>query len=88
MVKTLAVYSNGASSQQSVTEVINLTKDEAARLFNEGKTDGLPVYTVNIPESGQFTVERNWDGTDSAEYWIAYLETLSVQPLTQTLIGN
>jgi hypothetical protein len=83
MAKTLAVYTTG-----TFNEVKSLTQAKITELFNEGKTDGLPIYTADVPETGQYTVERNWVNVPSAEYWIAYCETLSILPLTQTLIND
>lgn len=83
MANTLAVYPT-----ETLNEVKTLTQAKITELFNLGKTDALPKYMLDTPVTGQYTVERNWVDVPSAEYWIDYLNTLSITPVSQTLINN
>lgn len=68
----------------TANEVRDLIADELATLVAAGKTDGVAnMYDDEVAQTR--TVLRTWDTTETATSWVAYLETLSITPLSHVI---
>jgi len=46
---------------------------QADTMIQQGKTDGIPVITVDSPIAGQETVDRTWIDMSAAEEWVWWI---------------
>jgi hypothetical protein len=67
-------------------QLTNVIFDEVQILIGQGKTDGVNEKLENTPIAGQNTNIRTWDGQQTAEEWIIFINSLGINPVSSGIL--
>ena len=85
----MTVKTRGIWEEAVITEELkSIINQEADILKSQGKTDAVAQKLYNTPVPGQSTIDRTWDTTQTAEQWIIFIYSLSVPPISYTIVSE